>query len=302
MASIASTAVATGSVAESAPFDTLSQPSQRDTSARPNGAPATTSPAYDTLPPLPVTWRSYYRDPLTVIDRWTWTHTAVALGAGTAIVLLSMPHDEFRYWVRSEYQEYNPDARGTTGSRNLLDRWGYVGFLDYFVMEPIFAVPVALYGVGWIAGSSKLRDASFTSVEAALWANLAGKCIKFSVGRVRPQDDNPTGHDRGDNFYPFTREPHDSFPSGHTTIAFALIVPWMVYYPNPLTFSLLGFGVATGISRLANDSHWSTDVLGGALLGSSIGYAFASNHLRQRVQLRPLDLQGAPGAELAVKF
>jgi membrane-associated phospholipid phosphatase len=61
-----------------------------------------------------------------------------------------------------------------------------------------------------------------------------------------------------------------SFPSGHTAIAFtgAAILdheygqqyPWIKW---------AGYGLATlvGISRIANNRHWASDVLGGAALG-----------------------------------
>lgn len=82
-----------------------------------------------------------------------------------------------------------------------------------------------------------------------------------------------------------------SFPSGHTTLAFALygfLIFWlsdkMPYrLGRQLTQTAAGFiTAAILISRLYFGVHWFTDILGGALLGSSIAIfttiCYRSNH------------------------
>ncbi len=87
--------------------------------------------------------------------------------------------------------------------------------------------------------------------------------IKYSIETLRP--DGST---------------HDSFPSGHTAIAFASahilhkeygeLSPWI---------SIGGYTVATtvGLTRILNDRHWVSDVLAGAgigILSTELGYFF----------------------------
>ena len=73
-------------------------------------------------------------------------------------------------------------------------------------------------------------------------------------------------YDDPDQFDPFSG--HNSFPSGHSTVAFADAealdretsarwVPWAAY---PLA-SLVGW------SRVRDDKHWGSDVVAGAALG-----------------------------------
>jgi hypothetical protein len=236
----------------------------------------------------PLSWRNYYLDPIEAVQEWTWTKTATTVGIGVSLVALSLPNDAPRYWARTEYQK--------DGGNRVVD------YVNFSAQGFYFAVPVTLYGAGYLSKNMKLQNAAFTSVEAGLWANLLSKTIKFSVGRQRPYGANPTLNGHGDIFKPFSREPMDSFPSGHTTITFAMITPWMVYYPNVGTFSLLGLGVAVGLSRLAVDAHWSTDVLAGALLGSAVGVSFARMHLGKNVQVLPLVAQEAQGAQLSYHF
>jgi membrane-associated phospholipid phosphatase len=97
---------------------------------------------------------------------------------------------------------------------------------------------------------------------AVVIASAAAEGLKIAVGRVRPID--IAGET--DHFKPFSG--HDSFPSGHATLAFASAtaldretgagwVPWVAY---PLA-GLVGW------SRVRDDLHWTSDVVAGAALG-----------------------------------
>ncbi|KAF5060596.1 phosphatase PAP2 family protein [Proteiniclasticum sp. QWL-01] len=64
-----------------------------------------------------------------------------------------------------------------------------------------------------------------------------------------------------------------SFPSGHTTAAFALATSISLLVVSPsirLVFLLLAFGV--GFSRVYLAVHYPSDVLAGAFIGSSFAY------------------------------
>lgn len=59
-----------------------------------------------------------------------------------------------------------------------------------------------------------------------------------------------------------------SFPSGHTTAAFALLTPWMVALPALIPL-LLPVGAGVALSRVYFGLHYPSDTLAGMLLGSS---------------------------------
>lgn len=91
----------------------------------------------------------------------------------------------------------------------------------------------------------------------------AALVIKTMVGRERPSQSPDHPH----NFHPFTF--HDtSFPSGHTTVAFALATSFARETHNK-AFDVAFFSLATltAWSRMHDDRHWASDVVAGAGLG-----------------------------------
>lgn len=61
-----------------------------------------------------------------------------------------------------------------------------------------------------------------------------------------------------------------SFPSGHTTAIFSVIIPLAFIHPAMLVI-LLPLGLSIGISRMYLGLHYPTDVLAGMILGISSG-------------------------------
>jgi undecaprenyl-diphosphatase len=63
-----------------------------------------------------------------------------------------------------------------------------------------------------------------------------------------------------------------SFPSGHTITAFAVATPVALFYPALLVGVMFcAFSVAA--SRVLLGMHFLSDVLAGAIIGSSLGYS-----------------------------
>lgn len=124
-----------------------------------------------------------------------------------------------------------------------------------------------------LGASTRFQDAAFTSLQAGFMASAATGAMKAAFGRVRP------AHSReAEVFEPFSN--HASFPSGHTTLALALTVPWAYYYPNPLTAGLVLAGAGTGAARIVKNRHWSSDVVVGAAVGTLTAAWLARRHLR----------------------
>lgn len=153
----------------------------------------------------------------------------------------------------------------------------------------------AAFGATMLTRNQKLQDAAFTSLQSVLLAGGISYAMKATYGRSRPYD----GHD-ADHFEAYSG--NTSFPSGHTTAAFALVTPWVYYYPSPFTYSL--FGVATGcaVARVAKQHHWPTDVMAGAALGFLTGRFLAKRHLSEANNLLIEPVASLKGAQLRLTY
>jgi len=137
------------------------------------------------------------------------------------------------------------------------------------------ALPAAgLFAASLFADAPRFQEAAFTSVQAYVYTRAVGDALKSIVGRRRPT--------AGEGAYAF--DPlggPTSFPSGHTVTTFALLTPWVAYYPHPLTYGLYGVAGATAVARVAEQDHWPTDVLASAALAVGIGTWLSRRHQRQ---------------------
>lgn len=83
------------------------------------------------------------------------------------------------------------------------------------------------------------------------------------------------------------RESRQSFPSGHASLAFAAATSYLVMaqreqLPHRARNAVLLYVGAAGVAalRVAGGKHFPTDVMGGAALGSGIGWLTATVHAR----------------------
>lgn len=143
------------------------------------------------------------------------------------------------------------------------------------------------------SGDPRFQDAAFTSLEAVVVANLFTSALKAAFGRARPyQNEGAT------TFNPFSGD--TSFPSGHTTTAFALVTPWLLYYPNPFTAGLVVLSAGTAVARVAGNFHWVSDVVAGGSIGFVTAYAFTRLHMNRSETLRVSPIVSHEGAGIMV--
>jgi len=173
-----------------------------------------------------------------------------------------------------------------------------------FGQEYSWAVIGAFAAAGWGFGDSTSRRVVVDAVAASLIATgVVTTSVKYAVGRYRPDETEATWYAR-----PFSG--HVSFPSGHTTQAFALAAVVSGHYRQPwvrvTAFFVAG---AVGIARIQLDKHYASDVVLGAVIGTAVGGSVvALNEKRRgappgpRVTVTPLLLRKGGGLQLTAVF
>jgi len=126
-------------------------------------------------------------------------------------------------------------------------------------------------------------------VSLLFWAvaipGLISALAKSLIGRTRPLLHAKTAVE----FDPLTlRAAAESFPSGHTTVAFAIAVVLGILMPR-FRLAFFGLAVLAGLSRIILQVHYPSDAIAGALVGfvfaNLVVRAFAARRLGLAVAL-----------------
>jgi len=143
---------------------------------------------------------------------------------------------------------------------------------------------------GFVFKKTKLTTTTFLATQAYLTGAAVETVVKFLTGRQRPDFYTTEARIASPTFHgPFYKVKDiqggyvsGSFPSGHTTVAFAAATVFAKEYKDIPMVPIISYSVATliGLSRLTENRHWATDVLAGAALGYLSGRQVVNNYHR----------------------
>lgn len=132
------------------------------------------------------------------------------------------------------------------------------------------AIPTILFAGGYYASgifndNFKHREIGVTLINSILLSTMMTQSLKMMIGRSRPYVNQ--GHT---NFHGFTFSDNDhfSFPSGHTSVSFALSTV-MAHYAESEWEKWMWYGLALNgaFARIYFDKHWFSDTVVGGFLG-----------------------------------
>jgi len=138
-----------------------------------------------------------------------------------------------------------------------------------------FIAPVIMYIYGRKKKDRRTVNTAFAVGQAAIIGLVISSFYKAVTGRVPPEifDDLPVADISREFRFGFWRGGiFEGWPSGHTTVAFAMSLTLIMLYPKNMRVRYLalayamyiGFGISTNI-------HWFSDFIAGAFIGTAIG-------------------------------
>ncbi|MEQ9187042.1 MAG: phosphatase PAP2 family protein [Cryomorphaceae bacterium] len=141
------------------------------------------------------------------------------------------------------------------------------------------AIPFVFIAQGLYETDSASLRRGMVAVASIGCASIITLAMKYSIRRRRPYANSPT------SFQDLTRSntinPNRSFPSGHSSVAFALATSTTLSLPKwYIAVPMFAWAGAVGYSRIHLGVHYPSDVLVGAAIGA--GSAFLSHHLNRR--------------------
>ncbi|MDR0791973.1 MAG: phosphatase PAP2 family protein [Chitinophagaceae bacterium] len=146
------------------------------------------------------------------------------------------------------------------------------------------ATPIAQFGYGYFSKNKTEQKNGIETAMSIASSAIIAEGFKVVINRDRPWQKYPT------EVFPQSNETGQSFPSGHTTLAFATATSltleykkWYIAAPAYL------WAASVGYSRLYLGMHYPSDVFAGAVIG--VGSGFLSHWITHKIY----------GAKLKVK-
>ena len=149
----------------------------------------------------------------------------------------------------------------STGWRN------YSTFISNTTYVAVVAVPLVIGTTALIQHNDELlKDALYVGVSLGVTTALTYG-LKHSINRERPYDTYS-----GQLYVP-RPESSASFPSGHTSVAFATATALSLKYPKwYIIVPSYTWAASVGYSRMNLGVHYPSDVFAGAVLGTGSAY------------------------------
>ena len=216
-------------------------------------------------------------------------------------------------WEEAEWHQAGWASLAVVGTALVIDRplrdemrrhtsdHAFITQVERFGAQYAAGVIGGFYVAGALTDDKRSLRVVQDSVAASLIASgIVTPAIKLVSGRSRPRADEGIYR-----FQPFS-DANSSFPSGHTTEAFALASVIANHYDETwvscTSYSIAGL---VGLARTYHHAHFASDVVAGAMIGTLVGKSVVAHNTSLRagkLVLLPEVGTGLIGARIAGSF
>lgn len=203
-----------------------------------------------------------------------WRNFGIFTGAIVALSFADEPIQQSALKLRNRNTPINNVSKYVTNFGGLYEAYTLAAFGAY----------------GFIFKSEKMKTTTLLATQAYITGGALETVLKFLSGRTRPSYYAANVEAEPRFLGPFPKKTKgvsrsnltSSFPSGHTTVAFAAATVFASEYKNMPIVPIIAYSAATliGMSRITENKHWTTDVAVGAAIGFLAGKNVVNNYHR----------------------
>ena len=223
----------------------------------------------------PVRWKS---------SDWILFSSAIA----ASVIISTQDQAIYRFFER------NRSARTDNLSGYGLEPWG----------SGVYSLPLlgSMFIYGSAGNNTKAKVTALAGFKSYLVAGVLANMTKNIIRRHRPyQSADHTDGSQSHYLFggPLGQRGYASFPSGHTTAAFAVASSVSYIYRDKPWVPVLAYGLAglAGLSRVHDQKHWGSDIIMGAFFGWAIGRFMAKS---DEARFIPVSTVSGPGIGIQI--
>lgn len=179
-----------------------------------------------------------------------------------------------------------------------------ISSVSKYGLEPMgnyyaYAAMAGFLAHGYFSGNDRSRSTGLLAIESYILSGLLVRIPKYAFGRSRP--DAWWGPGPNEWKGPVNGK---SFPSGHTTSAFAVASVIAYQYKDKPWVPVTAYTLASiaGISRVYDNRHWISDVFAGAVFGTVTGRFICKQHQQSQLMFEPVSLDGISGVKMVYRW
>lgn len=225
-----------------------------------------------------------------------WKNFGIFAAGTGALFLVDKPIQQAALKLRNRNTSINDLSHYVTNFGGIYEGFTLAGLASY----------------GLIFKRKKVVTTTLLATQAYITGAAVETVLKYLAGETRPNYYGPDQVASPRFLGPFSKVQRDyngkktysSFPSGHSTVAFAAATVFASEFRNKPAIPIIAYTAASliGISRITENAHWTTDVVVGAALGYLTGKHIVNNYHRYAKIKAPEQAKNTVSFQLQYNF